>query len=127
MRNPAWKASSDPLRKAYVDEIKVDETVNQNTVQQELQTNSRTAHAEWGDSQPPPAQLPGLIARHDLNLILGPTLGMDPFIIFNFVDPNANGAMKSLKLRRGIEYAINRAQLVQAAVIFATSDQDLHR
>ena len=92
-----------------------DETVDQNTVQQELQTNSQTAHAEWGDSQPPPAQLPGLIARHDPNLILGPTLGMDPFIIFNFVDPNENGAMKSLKIRRGIEYAIDRTQLVQDA------------
>src|SRR5262249_32483409 len=33
VRNPAWKASSDPLRKAYVDEIKVDETVPQASVQ----------------------------------------------------------------------------------------------
>lgn len=115
VRNPAWKASSDPLRKAYVDEIKVDETVNQNTVQQELQTNTRNADAEWGDSQPPPAQLPGLIASHNPNLILGPTLGMDPFLVFNFVDPNQNGAMKNVKIRRAISYALDRSQLVQAA------------
>jgi peptide/nickel transport system substrate-binding protein len=115
VRNPAWKASSDPIRKAYVDEIRVDETVNQNTVQQELQTNSPTAHAEWGDSQPPPAQLPSLIARDDPNLILGPTFGMDPFIIFNFVDPNENGAMKDRQIRRAISYAIDRSQLVQDA------------
>jgi peptide/nickel transport system substrate-binding protein len=115
VRNPAWKASSDPLRKAYVDEIKVDETVNQNTVQQELQTNTPNADAEWGDSQPPPAQLPGLIASHNPNLILGPTLGMDPFLIFNFVDPNQNGAMKSLSIRRAISYALDRTQLVQDA------------
>ena len=62
VRNPAWKASSDPLRHAYVDEIKVNMTVPQASVQQQLQANSPTAHAEWGDSQPPPAQIPGLIA-----------------------------------------------------------------
>jgi peptide/nickel transport system substrate-binding protein len=115
VRNPAWKASSDPLRHAYVDEIKVDETVPQASVQQQLQTNTPTANAQWGDSQPPPAQIPGLIASKDPNLILGPTLGMDPFLIFNLVDPNENGAMKSLKIRRAIEYAIDRSKLVQVA------------
>ncbi len=115
VRNPAWKASSDPIRHAYVNEIKVDETVNQNTVQQELQTNSPDANAEWGDSQPPPAQLPGLIASKNPNLILGPTSGMDPFIIFNFHDNNENGAMKNLKIRQAISYAINRTALIQDA------------
>ena len=115
VRNPAWKASSDPLRHAYVDEIKVDETVPQASVQQQLQTNTPTANAEWGDSQPPPAQIPGLIASKDPNLILGPTLGMDPFLIFNFVDPNENGAMKNLNVRKAIEYAIDRSKLVQVA------------
>ena len=115
VRNPAWKASTDPLRHAYVDEIKVDETVPQASVQQQLQTNTPTANAEWGDSQPPPAQIPGLIASKDPNLILGPTLGMDPFLIFNFVDPNENGAMKNLNVRKAIEYAIDRSKLVQVA------------
>ena len=31
VRNPAWKASSDPIRKAYVDKIVVTETGNQAT------------------------------------------------------------------------------------------------
>jgi peptide/nickel transport system substrate-binding protein len=115
VRNPAWKASSDPLRKAYVDEIKVDETVPQASVQQQLQANTPTAHGEWGDSQPPPAQIPGLIESKDPNLIIGPTLGMDPFLIFNFVDPNENGAMKNLNIRRAISYAIDRSKLVQVA------------
>jgi peptide/nickel transport system substrate-binding protein len=115
VRNPAWNASTDPLRKAYVDEIKVDETVPQSTVQQELQTNSPNANAEWGDSQPPPSQLPGLISSKSPNLILGPTAGMDPFLIFNFADPNDGGAMKNLQIRRGISYAINRSQLIQDA------------
>ncbi len=36
VRNPAWKASTDPISKAYVDEINVDETVSPDTVQLEL-------------------------------------------------------------------------------------------
>src|SRR5262249_10726420 len=115
VRNPAWKASSDPLRKAYVDEIKVDETVPQASVQQQLQANTPTAHGEWGDSQPTPAQIPGLRESKDAHLSIGPTPGMDPFLIFNFVDPNENGAMKNLNIRRAISYAINRSKLVQVA------------
>ncbi|HET7385762.1 MAG TPA: ABC transporter substrate-binding protein, partial [Nocardioidaceae bacterium] len=42
-RNPAWTASSDPVRKAYVDKIVVDETVSQESTQQQLQTGTDTA------------------------------------------------------------------------------------
>jgi peptide/nickel transport system substrate-binding protein len=115
VRNPAWNASTDPVSKAYVDKILVNETVNANTVQLELQANSPNANAEWGDSQPPPADLPGLIASHNPNLILGPTDGLDPFLIFNFHDANQNGAMKVLAIRQAIEQAINRSALVQDA------------
>ncbi len=46
VRNPAWKASTDPIRKAYVNEIKVSETGNEPAIQQQLQTN--TAAAQHG-------------------------------------------------------------------------------
>ena len=39
-RNPQWKASTDPLRKAYVNAINVDETGNQATIYQEMATGS---------------------------------------------------------------------------------------
>jgi peptide/nickel transport system substrate-binding protein len=115
VRNPVWKASTDPISKAYVDKIVVDETVSPSTVQEELQAGSSTADLYWGDTQPPPADLPGLLASHDPNLIVGPTDGLDPFIIFNFADPNEGGAVKSLQVRQGIEYAIDRAALIQEA------------
>ncbi len=115
VRNPAWKGSTDPISKAYVNEIDVDETLNANTVQLELQANSSNADGEWGDSQPPPAQLPGLIASHNPNLILGPTDGLDPFLIFNLHDQNQGGALKSVQIRRALEYAIDRAALVTDA------------
>ena len=40
VRNPEWKASTDPLRKAYVNEVHVDETGNQTTIYQEITTNT---------------------------------------------------------------------------------------
>ncbi len=46
MRNPAWKASTDPVRKAYVNEIKVSETGNEPAIQQQLQTNTAAA-SRW--------------------------------------------------------------------------------
>ncbi len=55
------------------------------------------------------------MASHDPNLILGPTDGLDPFLIFNFHDPNENGAMKSLRVRQALEYAIDRTALVTDA------------
>ena len=39
-RNPVWKASTDPLRKAYVDAINIDETGNQTTIYQQVGTGS---------------------------------------------------------------------------------------
>ena len=47
-RNPAWDASTDPVRKAYVDKIVVNETVSQDSVQQQLQTGTPTADMEFG-------------------------------------------------------------------------------
>ena len=41
MRNPEWKASTDPLRKAYVNAINVDETGNQTTIYQEVHHQRR--------------------------------------------------------------------------------------
>jgi peptide/nickel transport system substrate-binding protein len=115
VRNPVWKASLDPISKAYVDEIKVNETVNANTVQQELQTSTPTADLEWGDTQIPPAQLPALLASHNPGVNLGLTQGMDPFITFNQIDPNENKAMQQVDVRRAISYAIDRAALVTDA------------
>ena len=56
-RNPAWDRATDPLRKAYVDKVVVDETVSQDSMQQQLQTGTPTADMEF-DDLPPPSQLP---------------------------------------------------------------------
>lgn len=115
VRNPAWKASSDPISKAYVSEIKINETVSATSVQQQLETNSATAELAWGDTPIPPAQLPGLIASHNKQVVLGSTYGLDPYLLFNQMSPNENKAMASLKIRQAISYAIDRSALIKDA------------
>ena len=116
VRNPAWKASSDPIRKAYVDKIVVNETGNQNTIQQQLQTNTAAASMEF-DAFPPVGALQGLISQmkqglnHNFNL--GPTFSTNPYILFNTISPNNGGALGKVAVRQALSYAINRAHLVQ--------------
>jgi peptide/nickel transport system substrate-binding protein len=113
VRNPVWKAALDPISKAYVNKIVVNETVSPQTVQEELQANSPTADLYWGDTQVPTPDVPSLTAAHSTNLILGPTDGLNPFLIFNYADPNDGGALKNVQVRQAISYAIDRTALIQ--------------
>jgi peptide/nickel transport system substrate-binding protein len=116
VRNPVWKASTDPIRKAYVDKMVVTETGNQQTNQQQLQTNTASASMEW-DSFPPLAAVPGLVsqmqagANHNFNL--GPTYATSPFLWFNSVSPNNGSALSKVAVRQALSYGLNRAHLTQ--------------
>jgi peptide/nickel transport system substrate-binding protein len=115
VRNPAWQASSDPIRKAYVNQINVKETGNQTTNQQILQTNSAAGGMEW-DSFPPTAAEPGLVTQMEhgsKNFSLGPTFSTNPYVVFNSVSPNNGGALGKAAVRQAISYAINQSHLIQ--------------
>ena len=112
-RNPAWDAASDPVRKAYVDKIVVNETGSQESIQQQLQTGSPTADMAF-DTFPPPSQVPGLIASADPKLNLGATSSSNPYVIFNTVSPNNNSALTKPEVRQALSYAINRDNIIQA-------------
>jgi peptide/nickel transport system substrate-binding protein len=111
-RNPAWDPSTDPVRKAYVDKIVVDETVSQDSTQLQLQTGSASADMEW-DNWPPPSQLPGLMGTDDPGLNLGETYSANPYIVFNLASPNNGSALGDVRVREALEYAINRDHLIQ--------------
>jgi peptide/nickel transport system substrate-binding protein len=112
VRNPAWTAASDPVRKAYVDSIVVNETSTQDSAQQQLETSSPSADMEW-DAFPPPTQIPALIAKGDPLLNLGETASTNPYVLFNTVSPNNNKALSNVKVRQALSYAINRANIIQ--------------
>lgn len=113
-RNPAWRPASDPLRKAYVDEIHVSETGNPAAIQQTLQTNTAEGGMEW-DVTVPPAAVPGLVSQMThggTNFSLAPTYSMDPYLVFNSVSPNNDGATTKVAVRQAISYGINRSHLI---------------
>jgi peptide/nickel transport system substrate-binding protein len=118
VRNPAWKASSDPIRKAYVDKIVITETGDQTSNQQQLQTNTAAASMEF-NSFPPVGAVPGLIGQmksglnHNFNL--GPTYATSPYVVFNEVSPNNNKALSKVAVRQALSYGINRSHLITAS------------
>jgi len=112
-RNPVWKASTDPLRKAYVDAINIDETGNQTTIYQQVGTGSAALGMTW-DSLPPPASNPGMLNQiksgsHNVNL--GATYSSNPYVVFNTVSPNNSGALGKVAVRQALSYGIERSQL----------------
>ena len=112
VRNPVWSASTDPIRKAFVAKIVVSETGNQQAIQQQLQANTPSADMGW-DTQVPSAAIPGLLASKNPNLVLGPSYGSNPYLVFNQVSPNNGAAMADLRVRQALEYAINRTDLLE--------------
>ena len=109
-RNPAWKASSDPLRKAYVDSIEITEGLSSESVQQQLEAG--TGDMEW-DIQPPTQDLPRLISANDKRLILGPA---GPYAVATgyYIAMNEwKGVMKNKLVREAVATAVNKNSIVQ--------------
>jgi len=114
-RNPEWKASSDPLRKAYVNAINVDETGNQATIYQEMATGSPSLGMSF-DALVPPAAYPQLLSMitsgsHLANL--GATYQSNPFLVFNTVSPDNGRALGKVAVRQALCYGIERSQLIK--------------
>jgi peptide/nickel transport system substrate-binding protein len=128
VRNPAWKASTDPVRKAYVDQIQITEGVATNTAAlQEIQAG--TEDMFW-DQNVPTVQLAGMVAAKDPDLTIGPDgnnyISMNPYLSINLQSPNNHGALKNLKVRQALEYAINKyadSQVYGGAAISAVANQ----
>ena len=106
-------ADSDPIRKAYVDKVVVNETVSQESVQQQLQTGNAERRHGVRDRSRRRRSCPGLIAAKDPNLNLGETDSTNPYIVFNTVSPNNGGALKNAEVRQALEYAMNRDNIIQ--------------
>ena len=109
-RNPAWNASSDPLRKAYVDHIEITEGLSSASVQQQLEAG--TGDMEW-DIQPPTQDLPRLISSGDKGLILGPS---GPYFVATgyYIAMNEwAGPMKNKLVRQAVATAVNKNAIVQ--------------
>ena len=122
-RNPAWNASSDPLRKAWVDHIEITEGLSSTSVQQQLEAG--TGDMEW-DIQPPTQDLPRLISSKDKGLILGPA---GPYFVATgyYIAMNEwTGPMQNKLVRQAVATAVNKNAIVQISggpKVNSTTDQ----
>jgi peptide/nickel transport system substrate-binding protein len=117
VRNPVWSAATDPIRKAYVNKIDVNETLTESTAQSILEANTSSGGMEF-NAFPPESSLPGLIGQmesggKDFNL--GPSYGSNPYLDFNTISPNNNGALGKVAVRQALSYALNRSDLIKTA------------
>jgi len=115
VRNPVWNASTDPIRKAYVDAINVNETGSQTTIYQEIGTGSTSLGMTW-DSRPPPSvtsKLLGLIQSGSGLVNLGATYSSNPYMVYNTVSPNNSGALGKTAVRQALNYALDRSQIIK--------------
>ena len=107
-RNPSWKKSTDNLRAAHVNNISIVEGSDEGPVQQQLQAG--TVDLEW-DTTVPTANIPGL--RSDPNLFLEDNGSTNPYLVININSPNAGGALKNVKVRQALNYAVNKTNIIQ--------------
>jgi peptide/nickel transport system substrate-binding protein len=110
VRNPAWDSKTDELRHAYVDAISITEGSDEGPVQKALKAG--TADMSW-DTTVPTADIPGLKSVKDPNLALVNNGSTNPYMVINIDSPNANGALKNLKVRQALNYAVNKKNIIQ--------------
>jgi len=110
-RNDAWDASTDTIRKAYVDKIIVTMTDDPESGLQQMETNSPSADmAEFGVVA---ADVPGLLAADDPRLNVESEIATNPYVLFNTQSPNNSGALAKVQVRQALSYAINRTNIIQ--------------
>lgn len=106
-RNPAWQASSDPVRKAYVNKVVVTEGQTAEAVQRQIQAG--TTDLSWDGVVPTP-DIPSL--KGDANFSVHSS-GAVNYAVFNEQSPNENAAMKNPKVRQALEWAIDKSAIAQ--------------
>ncbi|MCW2889971.1 MAG: peptide/nickel transport system substrate-binding protein [Streptosporangiaceae bacterium] len=108
-RNPSWRQDTDPLRAQNPGRIQI--TMGQDSpdvVQQQMELG--TADLSW-DQPVPTSRIPGLRSNPNFKIQDGST--NNPYLDFNTLSPNNGRALAKPAVRQAIEYAIDKAALVQ--------------
>ncbi|MBR1147534.1 ABC transporter substrate-binding protein [Bradyrhizobium sp. AUGA SZCCT0431] len=103
-RNPAWLQETDPIRHQYVDAIEI-RTATETVEAMLAKIDSGEIDLAWSFtavSWAKPAEGLDAFPRSY------PGFALNPYLVFNLQSPNQNGAIKNLKVRQAIAYAIDR-------------------
>lgn len=110
VRNPAWNADSDPLRAANVDGIDLTMGLTADAITQQLQAGSADMSFDISLS---PALIQQLKTANDEKLVTIASGAVNPFIWVNTKTSNNDGALQDLKVRQALQYAVDKAAVVQ--------------
>lgn len=110
VRNPAWNADSDPLREANVDGIELTVGLTGDAIMQQIQAGTGDM---LFDTAPAPAVVQQLQAAGDDKLSFVSSGGVSPNVWINTVSNNNGGALQDLKVRQALQYAVDKAAVVQ--------------
>ncbi|WP_280407842.1 ABC transporter substrate-binding protein [Nocardia brasiliensis] len=105
-RNPVWQQETDPVRHQYLDGVEV---VMEKATPQQVGQRIRAGHADLSWASP-------VTETYDENPTdPGNNLGyaLNPYLVFNTVSPNADGAMGKPQVRQAISYAIDKTVMVR--------------
>ncbi|MGI5169443.1 ABC transporter substrate-binding protein [Spirillospora sp. CA-253888] len=108
-KNPNWKPDSDPTRAQNPDKIQI--TLGQESpdvVQQQIEQGA--ADIAW-DQPVPTAKIQSLKSNPNFKIQDGSS--SNPYLVFNTLSPNNNGALGKKEVRQAIEYAVDKTALVQ--------------
>jgi peptide/nickel transport system substrate-binding protein len=108
-RNTAWKQSTDSLRHQYVNKIVV--TMGQSNATTQVDELKAGSQDLMMDTPFPPNLIQQMQATKNPDFKLWPWSNTNPYIVFNLQSPDANGAMKNLKVRQAMEFTVNKSAI----------------
>ncbi|MDR1428405.1 MAG: ABC transporter substrate-binding protein [Bifidobacteriaceae bacterium] len=108
-RNEAWVAESDPLRAANVDRIEITFGVTPDNAIQQIRSDDADVTMGISPTAAQIAQFQG--ADKDRVLTFPP--GSTFFLWINSISDNNDGALQDVEVRKALQYAVNKASLVQ--------------
>jgi peptide/nickel transport system substrate-binding protein len=104
--NPVWRQDSDLIRHQFLDGIEVTmEKVTPAQVREKI--TSGKVDLSWASPVTEPYNISSITPTDSLGFAL------NPYIVFNLQSPNAGGAMRKLKVRQAIAYAIDKVAMVE--------------
>jgi peptide/nickel transport system substrate-binding protein len=112
VRNPAWKASTDPIRHAYVNKIVLTEGVT--SAQTQLSDMQAGTEDVTNDTPLNPSSLTSLETSGNPNFKIWSWSSTQPYIVFNLRSPDTGGAMGKLLVRQAVEYGLDKVAVQKA-------------
>lgn len=111
VRNPEWQAAGDPVRKAYPNEIQVQEGIQTQTVAQQIMADGANGRTSVSLDSAPPAIQQHITAVEDLrDRSINPSTGLVDYLV-----PNVKaGVMRDPEIRKALAVATNREAYVAA-------------